>query len=168
MSFWDLFKSKEQTNPQQSRLYTKLRNLLPDAEETKLIYIACISGLMARLIHIDLKIKETEILSFKNILKRNFNDTDLVEAITELALNEVQELIDLENQRYSQPLNDILNESEKYKVLQLLFEIAASDGVVENIESEEIRLICKSLCLSEKHFLAARAEIKDKLGALKK
>lgn len=168
MSFWDIFKTKETTQNNQSRLYFKLKELLPNAEENTLIYTACISGLMARLIHVDLMIKDSEVLSFKKVLERNFEDKQLVAAITELALNEIQELIDLENQRYSQPLNDILNENEKYKVLQLLFEVAASDGVVENIESEEIRLVCKSLCLSDKYFLAARAEVKDKLGALNK
>ena len=47
-----------------------------------------------------------------------------------------------------------------------LFVIAASDGNVAAIESEEIRVISKGLELTNQHFLAARAEVADFLKAL--
>lgn len=168
MSFWDLFK-KDTPEDSNSRLYRKLLDLLPGQDEQKLIYTACVSGLLARIIHIDLKVHEQEIIAFKNILKRYYpSDEKTRSAIVELALNEVKELVDLENQKYSRPLNEFLSEREKYQILQMLFEVSAADGIVENIESEEIRLISKSLLLTDQHFLSARAEVKDKLGAAKK
>jgi uncharacterized tellurite resistance protein B-like protein len=168
MTFWDLFK-KDTPEDSHSRLYRKLQELLPGQDEQKLIYTACVSGLLARIIHIDLKVHDDEIEAFKDILKRYYpSDERTRSAIVDLALNEVKELVDLENQKYSRPLNEFLSEKEKYNILQMLFEVSAADGVVENLESEEIRLVTKSLLLTDQHFLSARAEVKDKLGAAKK
>jgi uncharacterized tellurite resistance protein B-like protein len=168
MAFWDIFTKSEPTD-ENSRLYYKMRELLPNQDEQELIYIACLSGLLARVIHVDLKIDEKEISSFKSIINDHFSmEAELGRAIVELALNNVQELIDLDNQKYTKPLVDRLSEKKRYEILQLLFEVSAADGVVENIESEEIRLVAKGLCLSEQHFLAARAEVRTKLGATKK
>lgn len=168
MGFWDLFNTAKDAADTKPRLYHKFREVLPEVEEDTLIKLACYSGLLARIVHVDLKIEDSEVENFKEIIKRKFTlEEKAKDAIVDIALTEVQELIDIENQKYSGELAERLSEGEKMDLLKLLFEVSASDGVVENKESEEIRLVCKGLRLSDQHFLAARATIIDKLGALK-
>ncbi|MGK0367183.1 MAG: putative tellurite resistance protein B-like protein [Thermoproteota archaeon] len=166
MAFWDLFSSaRTESTKTHSTIYLRLKDYLPGASEEKLVKVACISGLIARVIHADLKIDSSEIESFKKLIKNSFSlDDTEKEAVVAVSLEEVQELIDIENHLYTNPLHELLSEKEKYKLLELLFEISAADGIVDNVESEEIRLVTKGLRLTDQHFLAARATVKDKLG----
>ena len=74
----------------------------------------------------------------------------------------------MEDHKYTDPLNDMLTNEQRYKVLEGLFALAASDGNAEQLESEEIRIISKGLLLEHKHFISARATVLNSLGALKK
>ena len=57
---------------------------------------------------------------------------------------------------------------ERYSLLKALFSIAASDGQVEEKESEEIRIISKGLRLQHQDFISARASVLDKIKSLMK
>lgn len=89
-------------------------------------------------------------------------------AVIEIALKSVDDLGGLDNHLYVHPLRSLLSTDEKYALICSLFSLAGADGTVENNESEEIRIIAKGLDLSTQHFLAARATVATKLGALKK
>ena len=91
------------------------------------------------------------------------------DALAALALKEIEQLAGKENHRYCYELNEVLGdqaENEKYQILLMLFAVAASDGVVESVESEEIRNITKALLLEHKHYISARATVAEKLKAL--
>ena len=57
---------------------------------------------------------------------------------------------------------------DRYSLLKALFSIAASDGSVDESESEEIRVICMGLRLQHQDFISARASVLDKIRALRK
>ena len=88
-------------------------------------------------------------------------------SVSDIATNHIKEMAGLENHLYVKPLNELMNKDERFDTVKALFLIAASDGSVESVESEEIRLINKGLELSHQHFVAARAEVKDFLKTLK-
>ena len=94
-------------------------------------------------------------------------DKDEVKSIVDIAIHNIKELAGLENHLYIFRLKEVLDRDARYSLVESLFALAASDGVVENIESEEIRLIVKGFDLSDKHFIVARAKVSDKLKALK-
>ena len=87
--------------------------------------------------------------------------------LANMAITHIKDMAGLDNHLYVHPLREILSQDERYKVLQSLFLVAASDGNVDNLESEEIRIICKGLELSNQHFTVARAEVAKYIGALK-
>ena len=91
--------------------------------------------------------------------------TDQVKTVVKLSVDMIKELISVEDHKYTDPLNSILSNDQRYKVLEGLFALAASDGNAEQLESEEIRIIAKGLLLEHKHFVSARATVlKSLLG----
>jgi uncharacterized tellurite resistance protein B-like protein len=169
MAFWDLFKSDEKKNENYKHgLYQKSKELFPDADENKLVRLTCIAGLMARVAYSDLKIDDSEVTLIKKSIEdiSEFDQRDS-SAMADLALTEIQALAGQENHRYCYELNEQIDNNEKYQVLKLLFAIAAADGEVESVESEEIRHITKALLLEHKHYISAQATVRDKLRSLK-
>jgi len=169
LKFWDIFKpSNKEMIDQSSRLHQKISKLLPGTNEDELIKCACVAGLLARVAYIDFEIHENEkdFISKSLLDWTNFNKEE-VEAISKVAIEEIKDLAGLENHLYCHPLNKLMDNDEKYGVVETLFAMAASDHEVTGNESEEIRLINMGLRLEHKHFISARATVLDKLVALK-
>lgn len=169
MAFWDIFGTTEHKSTLHSGLYTKIKELLPNATESELILVACVSGLFARVIYIDFEVHKNEVVKMKSALERWTNlDCEKIKVIVELSIEEIKDLSGLENHLYGKPLNDILPRDQRYSLLESLFAIAASDGRADEAESEEIRIIAKGLGLEHKHFISARATVLEYIGALQK
>jgi len=170
MAFWDVFKNNEtsKTRDDHSSLYHILQTQFPEISEEDLIKVTCIAGLMARVAYVDfdLDIGEKDYMH-KAITEFGKFSIDESKAIVEIATDHIKELAGLENHLYVHQLKGVLDKTARYRVIEALFALAASDGLVENIESEEIRIIVKGFDLSGQHFLAARAKVADKLAALK-
>lgn len=172
MGFWDFFKidrSNAEKTGQYSRLHDKIASHLPvDASEKDQVMMACIAGLLARVAYIDLKIECAEKSEMEKVLRQftDFSD-QIIKVAVETAADEIQDLVGGENHLYCSPLNELLDRDERYHILEALFAFAASNGVASAQESEEIRLISRSLLLEHRHFISARATVIEKLGALK-
>lgn len=167
MSFWKKFVEKaDEKNI--SSLHKELEKELLELSEQEQIEVTCIAGLLARVAYVDFELDPNELVKIKDILKEwtNFDDK-LVEIISNTAVKHIKELAGLENHLYVYPLREILDRDARFRIIEALFAIAAADGNVENIESEEIRMINTGLELSNQHFIAARAKVIQKLGALK-
>lgn len=167
MSFWKKFIEKTEEN-NQSSLHNELKEELSALNENEIIEVTCIAGLLARVAYVDFDLDPEELKHINEILTEWTDlEENLVSKISQTAVKHIKELAGLENHLYVYPLRDILDRDARYKIVEALFAIAAADGNVENIESEEIRLINTGLELSNQHFLAARAKVIQKLGALK-
>jgi|SaaInlStandDraft_2_1057019.scaffolds.fasta_scaffold116180_1 uncharacterized tellurite resistance protein B-like protein len=169
MSFWNLFREEQENTKSESHLQGKIRELLPFSEDEQLITVACVAGLMARVAFSDLVIDPNEVKQMNQSLG-DFAILDEVQtkATIQIALEDIKALCGIENHMYTEPLSTMLSKEQRYSLLKTLFKIAAADGKAEQVESEEIRLICKGLLLEPKHFIAARATVAESLAALKK
>tara|TARA_B100001971_G_scaffold215182_1_gene259232 strand:- start:178720 stop:179226 length:507 start_codon:yes stop_codon:yes gene_type:complete len=167
MSFWKKFVDNGKDD-NLSSLQKELANSLAELSEEQQVEVTCIAGLLARVAYVDFELDPNELVEIKKILKQWTDYTDdLVELIANTAVKHIKDLAGLENHLYVYPLRDILDRDTRFKIVEALFAIAAADGNVENIESEEIRMINTGLELSNQHFIAARAKVIQKLGALK-
>ena len=167
MDFMKFFKSQTEETEKYGRLFDKLKKVYTDTSEDNLLKLSCIAGLFARVAYVDLHLDKNEIKKMKELLS-DWSRLDELETdkIIDMAIENVKEMADLENHIYTRVLSSVLNEDIKYKIIQSLFLIAASDGEVASIESEEIRLICKGLILTNQHYIAARAEVLEYLKVL--
>ncbi len=167
MAFWDLFSANKTENKKHSSLHYELHKQFPETSEEDLIKLTCISGLLARVANVDFHLDENEKSHMtKALIEMTEFSTQEIDVIVDIAIHHVKELAGLENHKYVYSLKEVMDRNERYKVVEALFALAASDGVVENVESEEIRIIVKGFDLSDKHFTAARAKVSDKLKAL--
>lgn len=168
MGFWDLFKNNKENESVQTSLFYELKTNYSYFTEDELVKIACVSGLLARVAYVDFIITFDEKLQIENsLMSWTSIPLEQITAIAEIAINHIKELAGLENHMYVHHLKPFLTIQQRYELIETLFALAASDGVVENIESEEIRLINKGFDLSDQHFLSARATVFKKLAALK-
>ena len=170
MSILNFFKfNDEAVKEKYSKLHYSLEKEYPTISEEKLVTMACISGLLARVAYVDFNLDVKEVAQIKQSLSSLSITEDLdTDVITDIATKHVKDMAGLENHLYVHPLKKLLSHDERYKVLQSLFLVAACDGSVESVESEEIRMITKGLELSAQHFIAARAEVAEFLKVLKK
>ncbi|MGB0452725.1 MAG: TerB family tellurite resistance protein [Bacteriovoracaceae bacterium] len=171
MGFWDAFKnltSNDSKDPYHSGLHSKAKVIFPDGSEEDLITWTCIAGLLARVAYADLKIQPKEKDHMITALE-TWTDfgREKSEKLATLAIDEIQTLSGAENHRYCYALNDRMDNDNRYHLLEALFALAASDGGVASVETEEIRNITKALLLEHKHFISAKATVLDKLQSLK-
>ena len=61
MAFWDIFKTKKADSEDRNTIHIKIKELLPNENEEKLIKTACISGLLARVATIDFEVHKNEM-----------------------------------------------------------------------------------------------------------
>lgn len=157
--------SQEETN----NLKVKISKALPHInDDNELLKITGMAGLLARVAFSDSEIDNKEIQSIeKALLQWTSISAEQTKDIAQMILNAYKELAGIENHQYTDALFRLLNEDERYEFLEVLFEVAASDQNVDNIESEEIRVITKGLRLSHRHFISARAKVLEHLKALK-
>jgi uncharacterized tellurite resistance protein B-like protein len=172
IKFFDFLKtlntSPTKTNYAHS-LHEKLHLALPDAAEDRLVVVACLAGLMARIAYVDFKVTAEEEQHIK-IALANWTDFDgkTIDVIAHTAIEEIKELAGIDNHLYVHALKEYFSAPELYKLIEALFALAASDGEVIGLEAEEIRVICKGFDLSNQHYLSARATVLEQLSALKK
>ena len=148
-------------------LHKTLREKFPEDNEEQLIESACTAGLLTSVAYIDFDINPNEQNFMEESLTRWMGySTDKARIIAELAISDAKELSGVENYTYTEALSRILDENDRYEILEVLFELSASDGGVSERESEEIRIICRGLKLEHKHFISARATVLQYLDSL--
>ncbi len=170
MGFFDFFTNQSQPELKKfNQLFIELQNNFPDLSEKDLVVSSCIAGLLARIAYVDFHLDPEEIRKIDHLIQDwSFNPEIDSSVLANMAITHIKEMAGLENHLYVHPLNEYLSQEDKYRVLQSLFLVAASDGNVDTVESEEIRIITKGLNLSNQHFIAARAGVAKYLGALKR
>ena len=169
MKFFDFFIPKSHLNNNNyGKLYEKLSQTLDQNNESEILKCACIAGLLARVAYVDFKIDPKEKLFIISALKQwtNYSEKE-IEAISQIAIDEIKELAGLENHKYCQFLNEVLDTDDRYNLVETLFAVAACDGKFNVNEVEEIRIINRSLHLEHKHFISAQASVLKEIKTLK-
>ena len=170
MTFWEFFSKSAANNDFRhlGSIEKRLKDEFSTEPEEYLAELACLSGLLARVAFVDLNIDQYERSKIQQSITKWLNlDQHIAKKITNLVCEETENLAGTENHLYANYLRDQLSESKRYAILEMLFAVAASDGNADNHESEEIRTITKGLGLEHKHFISARASVKEFLGSLK-
>ena len=173
MSFLQYFKNLSSSTGNEalncSELEKVMQTYFPDLPETELAKLSCVAGLLTRVAYVDLDISQDEQQSIaENLVFFLELDEETALKVRDIAVKNIVQLKGLQNHRYSKAINELTNQNERYKLLELLFAVAASDGNADQLESEEIRVITKELKLEHQHYISARASVLKHLGALKK
>lgn len=131
------------------KLTSKIQSYFNDLNENRLIFVACFSGLLARVVCADKKIDQKEIEGMSKILEELSQlDYKNTYQLSRLAIEEMVELNIFENCQYCKALNSILNDEQKKVVLNALCLIAISDKDLADEEILEIENISNALGLN--------------------
>ena len=128
---------------------------LPEARLRKL---SLAGGLMARVAHADREISDEEFQAFSRILQDGWGlDAAEAEFVTEVALTDIS--IEMDYFRLSRQFFEQTGEKERLKFLDVLFAIAAADGLATSEEIEEIRNLARALKLTHQDFISAKLKL---------
>jgi uncharacterized tellurite resistance protein B-like protein len=130
----------------------------PELDGEALRRLCLAGGLMAHVARVDEVIDagEKEVMVQALIDGWNLHPTT-AKAVVEVMLVHSDQNLDLH--RALREFFELTSESERIAFLDVLFSVAAADGMVSSEEIEEIRLITLGLKLSQVHFIAAKTRV---------
>ena len=168
MGLFDLFTVKEDKK-YINQLHERFAEDFPNYPQERLIMLSCLAGIMARVAYVDFEIDKNEVAHIEKSLCHwmKLSRTE-AHSVGEIAVEQMKQLCGMDTRKFCTPLNDLLSIEERFHILESLFELAASDGIVENSEANEIDYISKALLLEHKYFVTAKSQVKEYLASLRK
>lgn len=126
--------------------------------ESDLRKLGLVGGLMAKIAQMDREVTEAEFNRMIEIITKNWN-LSLEEAtfVAEIAVSAVD--VTYDTFRMMRELATSTSETERRRILVVLFAVGAADGDLSYEETEEIRLIARGLNLTHKDFIDAKLEV---------
>jgi len=147
-----------------NRIYYKLSQRMNDAgnalnlPDTTLRKLSLAGGLMARIAYVDREVTEGEFGSMASAIQEYLHlDREQAGFVAEVAVSEISK--DLDYYRLSREFFEATTEEERIRFLDVLFAVAAADGIVSHAEMEEIRTVTTVLKLGHQLFIDAKLKI---------
>ena len=108
----------------------------------------------------DSSIDDEELAVIKKALIAHFNiAAEQVDELIELARREVDLAVSLHD--FTRMLNNNLNPSEKIQIIELLWQVAFADAVLDKYEEYYIRKIADLLYISHKDYIRTKHRVAD-------
>ena len=121
-------------------------------------------GLMARVAFVDRDFTEDELRTIGEVLQEDWGISKTEATIvTEVAVSEIGQTLDY--YRMTRQFFNLTSETERLTFLDVLFNIAASDGRASHEEIEEIRMISNVLKLTHQQFIQAKLKLPREMRA---
>lgn len=118
------------------------------------------AGLLVEAARLDENFAETERNAIRNVLVRNFDVDDAqAEALIAAADREDEGLYQI-----TRTIRERLAPEERYQVLEMLWEVAYADGVLDDYEANLARRVAGLLYVSDQESGAARLRVLERLG----
>jgi uncharacterized tellurite resistance protein B-like protein len=145
-----------------------VRANLPGADDETVRVVTAISGLIGVVAYADRSFTEHEEGHLRNQLARVHGMTEPgIDAICAVLRRHIVEVATVQVPRYSRDLCELADRELRVEILQVLVDIAASDGEITHVETTVLRQLTTSLGLDQRDYNTAQAVHRDKLGALK-
>jgi uncharacterized tellurite resistance protein B-like protein len=123
--------------------------------ETDLRKLSLAGGLLAQVAQVDREIKPSELEAIRlNLPKLWQVDSGAAALVAEVAAAEIGKVLDY--YRLAREFFEATSEKERLAMLELMFAVAAADGIASYEEIEAIRQFANLLKLTHKQFIAAK------------
>ncbi len=163
------FKKSPPKAPEASQvLLNTVRQQLPEADDESARIVAAIAGLLASVAYADGEFSDEERAMLRRELLRVNGITEQgVDAICAVLHEHIVLVSTTENQRFTRDLRALADRDLRVEVLNLMVELAASDGVITHDEVTMLRRTTGALGLTQADYNAAQTVHRDKLSSLK-
>ncbi|MCG8325923.1 MAG: TerB family tellurite resistance protein [Thiotrichales bacterium] len=113
------------------------------------------AALLLEISRSDSEIQEQELQLIREQLEEKFNlDNDEILALMARAGTEVDDSVSL--YEFTRPLNENLSREERVSIVELLWQVAFADGVLDKYEEFYVRKIADLLYVSQKDYIRAK------------
>jgi uncharacterized tellurite resistance protein B-like protein len=115
-------------------------------------------GIMAQVARVNPQISDAEVGTIVDALQTYWHlDADQAAFVAGVAISETASLMD--RNRLAREFASVVGPRERAEFLDVLFAVAAADGVASYDEIEEIRTMARSLKLSHRQFIRAKVKL---------
>jgi len=145
-----------------------IREHLPDADDETVRVISAIAGLIGAVAYADREYTEQEARHLRTELERIHGMTHAgIEAICGVLERHIVEVATIQPPRYARDLLEFADRELRLEILDVLVDVAASDGRISHVETNVLRQVTTALGLEQRDYNSAQARHRDKLAALK-
>lgn len=129
-----------------------------DIPEVTLRKLSLAGGLMARVANVDRQVTDEEFESMVAAIQRYLNlEREAAGYVAEVAVSSMGK--DLDYYRLSREFFQATSAEERVRFLDVLFAVAAADGILSHEEMEDIRQVAIELKLTHEQFIEAKLKI---------
>lgn len=129
-----------------------------DLPENTLRHLGLAGGVMAQIARVNPQITDAEVGTMEEALQTHWHlAPEQAAFVAEVAISETASLMD--RYRLAREFADACTPEERAEFLDVLFAVAAADGMASYDEIEEIRRIAQSLKLSHEQFIDAKLKL---------
>jgi len=129
-----------------------------DLPEATLRKLSMAGGLMGQVARSDKTVTDDELATIVQALQDDWHiNEDQASFVAGIAVDE--NAAQLDHYRLAREFLQVCSREEVEEFANVLFDVAAADGMVTTDEIEEIRMICRSLLLSHQQFIDAKLRI---------
>lgn len=129
-----------------------------DLPEGTLRHLSLAGGIMAQVAHVNPQVTDAEVATMVEALQTYWHlAPDQAAFVAGVAISETATLLD--PYRLAREFADACTAGERAEFLDVLFAVAAADGLASYDEIEEIRQIAQSLKLTHRQFIEAKLKI---------
>ncbi len=129
-----------------------------DLPEDTLRTLSLAGGLMAQIAHVNPDVTDAERATMVDALQTYWHLAPQEAAlVVDVAISETASLLD--RYRLAREFSGLCSHQERVEFLDVLFALAAADGMATYEEIEEIRQLARSLKLSHREFISAKLKI---------
>jgi uncharacterized tellurite resistance protein B-like protein len=146
------------------RIVTQLEGLEPEHGR----YLASFAYVLARVAHADLEIDVSEVAEMERLVREiaHLSEAEAV-LVVQIAKSQTQHLGGTENYVVTREFRQMATKEQRGELLQCVYAVAAADGTISGVESNEIQRIAEELGFTRPEANALRAAYRDKLSELK-
>lgn len=128
-------------------------------------YLASFAYVLARVAHADLETDESEVAEMERIVKEI---AQLSEAeatlVVQIAKSQAQHLGGTENYVVTREFRAMTTKGQRGELLQCIYAVAAADGTISSVETNEIQRVAEELGFTRPEANALRSHYRDKLA----
>ncbi|MFO7181319.1 MAG: TerB family tellurite resistance protein [Pseudomonadota bacterium] len=151
------------------RLEAAVRNALPDADTETIHVVTAMAGLLAAVAYADRTFSDAELARVRQELGRIHGMTSAgLDAICSVLEQHLVEFSTLEIPRCCRTLLDLADRELRVEILEALVALGAADGSLSTPETNVLRLVTKSLGLSQQDYNEAQRHYRERIAAIPK
>lgn len=133
------------------------------AEQAK--HLASFAYVLARLAHADLEVDESEIHEMERIVRQLAHLSESEAAlVVQIAKSQAQHLGGTENYMVTRTFREAASRAQRAELLECLYAVAAADGTISAVESNEILKIAEELGFTRPEANSLRAAYREHLS----